>query len=334
MMILAADIGGTKTLLALAQPVPDRPARIAFEARYASGDFTDFTALLKHFAADAAAQSHEFVALSAACIGVAGPVDQGTAKVTNLPWTLDAAELSAELDGIPVTLVNDFAAAAAGTIALGPSDMQCLQAGSVDPAAPRAVLGAGTGLGVAALIPGGGGWTVLPSEGGHIAFAPADPQQDELWQWLYRREPRVSAERLLSGSGLADIYRWTLARDGTRDEAGLLAMADPACAISARAIAQTESAAAHAVELFCAIFGAFAGDVALLYGARGGVYIAGGIAVHLRALLSNSRFLKSFNAKGVHAALMHTLPLHVVTEPRLGLLGAIALATSSHVVIA
>lgn len=333
-MILAADIGGTKTLLALAQPVPGRPARIVFEARYASGDFADFTAVLRRFAEDAAAQAHELVTLTAACIGLAGPVLQGRAQLTNLPWTLDAAELSQELDGIPVKLANDFAATAAGTIALEPSDMLCLQMGTAEPAAPRAVLGAGTGLGVAALVPNGIGWTVLPGEGGHVAFAPTDPQQDELWQWLYAQEPRVSAERLLSGSGLADIYRWTLARDGARDEAGLLAMGDPACAISARAIAQAESAAAHAVELFCAIYGAFAGDVALFYGARGGVYVAGGIAVHLRAMLSNSRFLKSFNAKGVHAALMHTFPLQVVTEPRLGLLGAIALATSADVVIA
>jgi glucokinase len=328
-MILCGDIGGTKTLLALAADAADAP-QVVFERRYASNDYADLDGMIDVFLAEARSAGQPVKALAAACFGVAGPVDDGRAKVTYLPWVLDAGALAGRHDLPSVLLLNDFAAAAAGIATLGPGDLVTLQAGEPLAHAPRAVLGAGTGLGVAFLLPEGGGWRTLAGEGGHVGFAPADEEQIALWQFLHRRHERVTAERVLSGSGLVDVYRFVSSERMPPESPDPLAAEVPAAAIAAAARAHPSGAAAHSLGLFAAVYGAFAGDLALTVMARGGVFLAGGIAPKILPWLRQAGFAAAFNAKEAHSALAASMPVHVVVNERLGLQGAAWLALAAE----
>jgi glucokinase len=308
-VILCGDIGGTHARLALAEPGTTQPIR---ERHYHCVDFPDFEPLLADFLA------REQVRISTGCLAVAGPIgdDGRSARLTNLPWRIDAAALAAAFGITRLDLANDFTAAALGITACPTGALVPLQAGQPLAGAPRLVVGAGTGLGMAVLVPTADGWQVLPGEGGHVAFGPTDPTQAELWQQLYRLHGRVTAERVVSGPGLEAIYRY-------------LAPGEPAA--TAEAISQSASADRHgtggrAVDLFLAAYGAFAGDMAMALMARGGVYLAGGIAAKLLPLLADSPFLERFNAKAEHAQLVRKMPVTIVTDPILGLRGAAILA--------
>jgi glucokinase len=326
--VLAGDIGGTKTLLALAQADGDLP-RIVFEQRYASGGFGDFESMLDTFLAEARAAGATVEPLDHACFGVAGPIDGRRAKPTYLPWTLDADRLSQRLGSGGSTLVNDFAAAAAGVLTLAPDELVTLQAGSPQPHAPRVVVGAGTGLGVAILVHGGDrsndDWQVISGEGGHVGFAPGNEEQVELWHCLRQRHERVTVERVVCGAGLVDIYRCLVASGRAPDQPDPLQAADAAASIAAAASRQ-EQTALHAMRMFVEAYGAFAGDLGLTVMARGGVFIAGGIAPKILPWLSEGPFLAAFNAKKGHAALTRAMPVFVVTNEKLGLRGAARLA--------
>ncbi len=306
-MRLCGDIGGTKVLLALVDDAGD----ISGERRLASADFSTFNSLLGEFLRGAGAN------ISGGCLALAGPVadDGRSAKITNLPWTIDAAALEREFAIGPgrLTLVNDFAGAAMGVTVAGPEDLVTLQAGAPDPAGVKLVVGAGTGMGMAVLIPEGGSFRVLPSEGGHVGFAPADEAQTRIWSALMEEHGRVTCERVISGPGLAAIHR-VLA--GERLEAA---------AVSERALAG-DAGALRSVDVFLSAYGAFAGDMAMAVMARGGVYLAGGIAAKLLPLLRSGTFLAAFNAKAEHAALVSRMAVHVATDPLLGLRGAARLA--------
>jgi glucokinase len=180
-------------------------------------------------------------------------------------------------------------------------------------------LGAGTGLGVAFLMMQEGNWRVVPGEGGHMGFAPRDEEQSALWNELRSEFGRVTAETVVSGPGLARIHRHVCRAAGFAPDAE---PKEPA-AISAAALAGNDPLAARSVEIFLSCYGAFAGDLALAVLARGGVYLCGGVAPKLLPLFRASGFLNAFNAKGCHAALAESMPVHVVTEERLGLLGAL-----------
>lgn len=314
MLILGGDIGGTKTLLAIAEPggLP------RFERRYPSQDYGDFDTLLTDFLAEARSSGFD-APIRAAAFGVAGPVAANRAQLTYLPWFLDGAAIAARFGMGAVTLANDFAAAAAGIASLAPEQVVTLQAGSPLLDAPRVALGAGTGLGVAFLLPQGGHWRVVPGEGGHLGFAATDEAQVALWRELQAEFGRVTAETVVSGPGLARIYRH-LSRI-----AGRARDMEPA-AISAAALTADDPVATRTVEMFLTCYGAFAGDLALSVLARGGVYLCGGVAPKLLPLIPGSGFLEAFGAKGCHAGLGAAMPVHVVTEERLGLLGALRLA--------
>lgn len=328
-LLLAGDIGGTKTLLALAQaPDEARSGIFVFERRYPSRDYADFAELLERFLEDARATLGQAPRLSAACLGVAGPITGQRVKVTYLPWTLDAGALGRRFGLGKVRLVNDFAAAASGIPHLPRDRLVTLQAGKPDPGAPRVAIGAGTGLGVAALVGEGDDLRVLAGEGGHIGFAPADGAQLELWRYLHRLHGRVSAERVISGPGLAAIYRFLVQRAGDDADPALLAADDPSAAIAEAALGRNDPRALRALDLFIAAYGAFAGDLALAYLARGGVYLAGGIAPKILPRLAAGGFSRAFGDKGEHAALMPDFPVHVVTDEKLGLRGAAASAAS------
>lgn len=307
-MILCGDVGGTKTLLGVA-----RDGRVLADRRYANADFPDFSAVLARFMADTQTDA---TAIRRACFAVAGPIadDGASARLTNLPWTLAAADLARDFGLPPPRLVNDFAAAAVGAVTAGTDTLVSLQAGEFLPAAPRLVVGAGTGLGMAIVLPVGDRWRCIPGEGGHVAFAPGDEQQAALWRHLQQRHGRVTWERVVSGPGLAAIHEFLGGPVLAPEEVAASALTHPA------------GSARRALEIFLSAYGAFAGDMALACLARGGVFLAGGIAGKLLDLLPASGFLAAFNAKAEHAAIAARMPLHVATDPRLGLHGAMILA--------
>ena len=326
MKVLAGDIGGTKTLLALMAVEPGH-CRVLRQARYASGRYPDFESLLHQFLAEAGEEAVRH--LEAACIAVAGPVREGKAQVTNLPWRLDAQVL-ADILGTPrVCLLNDFAAVGHGIEALGEEDTALLQAGRPEARGNRAVIGAGTGLGQAILVWQGGGYTVLPTEGGHADFAPTDELQAALWEDLRRRLGRVSYEHVLSGPGLERIFRFLCRhRDAEpRPElAAALSGGDAPAAVAQAGLAGSDPLAQEALGLFVSVYGAQAGNLALAALATGGLYVAGGIAPKILPALRGEAFLRAFRAKAPMEDLMAAVPVRVVTDPQVGLRGAALVA--------
>ncbi|PKO83717.1 MAG: glucokinase [Betaproteobacteria bacterium HGW-Betaproteobacteria-11] len=307
-MILGGDIGGTKVLLGLMEA-----GRPVIERRYASADFSGFEAVLARFLREAACDPRQ---ITATCLALAGPLadDGRTARLTHLPWHIDSEALARRFGLPPIRLVNDFAAAALAAVMAPAAQRSTLQPGIPLAAAPCLVVGAGTGLGMAIALPEGQRWRIIPGEGGHAAFAPADDEQLALWRHLTARHGRVGWEMVVSGPGLAAIHEFIAGESLPPEE------------ISARALASADGAARRALELFLAAYGAFAGDMALACLARGGVFLAGGIAGKLLPALHDGPFLEAFNAKAEHAALAARMPIHVISDPALGLHGAFSLA--------
>ncbi len=321
MPILAGDIGGTKTLLQLKDG-----ARVLFERRFDSTAFADFAAVLATFLDQAAREGLGDV--SAACIGVAGPVEGNRARVTNLPWRLDAEALAARF-GIPrLRLINDFQAVGYGLETLGDDDLRVLQRGEARAGAPRALIGAGTGLGEGILVWSGDHYEVLASEGGHVDFAPTDALQRALLAWLSERQPRVSYEDIVSGPGLETLYRFHAAHFAGQVPATLLATLEQGggAAVISRAAEQGDVLAGQTLDMFVKIYGAQAGNLALTCLAAGGVYIAGGIAPRLAERLSRGIFMAAFRDKGKMGELLARYPVYVVMNPRVGLQGAAEMA--------
>ncbi len=320
---LAGDIGGTKTRLLLARCHGQAP-EVLFEQRYGSGEFRDFDLLLEDFLR-AAPQPTQ---VQAACLGVAGPVLDGAVSVTNLPWRLEAESLSQRLRA-PVRLINDFDATARGIDHLRAQDLVCLQQGTLVANGPRLVIGAGTGLGISFSLNMGKGYQVIPTEAGRNAFAPTTPEQVELWQHLYAHHARATFELLLSGKGLMRIYDFICLQRGVAEDVSIGAAVDPAAEIVQRSGepgTHGHEACAAAVDLFLQIYGARAGDLALTILARGGVFIAGGIAPKLLARLQSGVFMEAFLSKGIHSKFVRNVPVHVVTNERVAVLGSLATA--------
>jgi glucokinase len=306
-MELVADIGGTKTLLGVVRDGGPQLIR-----RFDNDTAPAFHVLVENYLSDLPAAQRERI--GAACFAVAAPITGSPVRLTNrMNWQIDRAQLSALLGGAEVLLVNDFAAAAKGLGGLHSEDLATLQPGTAVAHGLRLCLGPGTGFGVAALD----AETVLVSEGGHIGFAPIDGQQADLWRFLGGEHRRVTVERLCSGPGLLAIYRYCLIRSGHALPQDL-----DASEVLRRAREAHEADATLAVRLLVRILGAVAGDLALTFLARGGVYLAGGIAPRLLPELTGDTFLESFNDKAEHAALVRGMPVHVVLRQDLPLLGA------------
>jgi len=327
-MLVAGDLGGTKALLLLATR-RRRKWTPLLERRYVASEFSGFSAMLARFLDECRALGKRELQLTHACFGAAGPVAGNRIQMTNLPWLLDGGAIAAEFGIGRVKLVNDFAAAAAGVDGLEPGDSVELQRGELVPDAPRVVLGAGTGLGVAYTFVQGGRRCVVAGEGGHAGFAPADDMQSGLRQALQAQLGRVSAEHVVSGPGLMRIYAYLCDCEAPGSALVEEVRKTGAAAVSRRALAGADPLAARALDIFLACYGALAGDHALNVMARGGVYIAGGIARQVLDRLQAGGFLAAFHAKGAHAQLMRKMPVHVVTTERLGLLGAALLAARS-----
>ncbi|MFP5381203.1 MAG: glucokinase [Gammaproteobacteria bacterium] len=320
MHLIAGDIGGTKSELAWVEDGQPDGAQQRCERVYPSADFASIEALLRQFMRDAgpAARPERFL------LAVPGPVDGQRARLTNLDWTLDAEALGRDLGGAAVRLVNDFEAASAGVTGLGPDDVLALNPQPAEARGVRAITGAGTGLGLAfALDDTSGRAHICPSEGGHVDFAPADARQVRLLDALRARHGHVSWERVASGSAFDDLYRFCCAEAGKR----LPDAPVDGAALSERAGAGDVVANA-ALDLFVELYGAWVGNVALLFQPRGGLYVAGGVSRQLRGRLQTPRFLAAATDKGRMRGVVERTPIFLVTTERLGVRGAIALGRS------
>ena len=319
MLVVAGDIGGTKSLLAAARPGDGR-FEIVAERRFASTAYPDLAPIVREFTSELAE------AAGAACFGVPGAVADGECRTPNLPWFLAESALQRDTGIARVHLINDFAAAALGVLALPPAALVELQAGARVEHGTRAVIGAGTGLGQAILFWDGHGYRVNPTEAGHGGFAAQGELQHALALSLEPRYLPVSVERIVSGPGLVRIYDFLVARGvATSPTAGdVHQSADPAACIAERAAAGDDLSATQALELFVDAYGAEAGSLALRVLATGGVYVAGGIAPKLLPRLQDGTFMRGFSRKGRVRELMARFPVHVVLDPRVGLLGALA----------
>jgi len=306
-MKLVGDIGGTRSRLALS----DGKALHQVDV-FANDDHADFATLLGAYLARTGVRP------DGGCLAVAGPIadDRRSATLTNRGWSIALPSLEARFGLSDLRLVNDFAAAAMGVTVDTDDDPLCIQVGMPVADAQRLVIGAGTGLGVASLIQLNGSWQVLPGEGGHIGFAPQDETQDGLCRWLRAQHGRVIIEHVVSGSGLAAIHDYLHGRKLTPAEVAQNAQ-------------QGDIQALASFDLFASVYGAVAGDYALARMARGGVFLAGGIAAANIELMQRDAFTKAFNAKGVHTKLAERMPIQIVTEPLLGLHGAAALSAQA-----
>lgn len=313
--VLAGDIGGTKTLLALAHWDAGRLC-IEREARFRTGDYAALTPMVREFLSGATPR--------AACFGVACPISGRRIKLTNGAFWIDADEIAHDCAIAQVRLINDFAAIGYGLDALAASELEMLQNGAIRPQAPRVLLGAGTGLGQAILVWQGDRYEVLSTEGGHADFAPVDEVQIELWRALAKRYGHVSYERLLSGQGLIDIFEHFAATAKPSPEllAALHAGDDSAAIISEFGLSLRDPIATDTLEHFARIYGQQAGNLALTTLAEGGVYIAGGIAPKLIRKLKEGGFMEAFRAKGRYRDWLSGLQVAVVMNPKVGLLGA------------
>jgi glucokinase len=318
--VLAGDIGGTKTLLGLYR-VEDGALALLRKKLYATRDFKTLEEVASDFLSGAPA-------IDAACFGVPGPIIGGVSHATNVPWTMEEQALAQAL-GVPgARLINDLEATAYGMLQLKASDMALLQTGDAPAApAPIAVIAAGTGLGEAGLVPlENGRWRSIATEGGHSDFAPRGPEQIELLEFLSKEFDHVSFERVLSGPGLVNIYKFLKSR-GTDAEPQWLTdefagAADAAAVISDAALKGRDARCVEALRVFVDIYGAEAANLTLKFMALGGVYVGGGIAPKILARLTTGDFVRAFLAKGRLDKVLARIPVRVSLNPSAGLIGA------------
>jgi glucokinase len=326
-VILAGDIGGTKAQFALFERGA-HPRSPVSEDRLPTAGSPSLDAIVREFLGRSGTKPDRIV------LGIAGPVHDNACITTNLPWHVDGNAMSESL-GAPVTLLNDLEATAWGLELLGPADLVSLQAGTPTPG-NRALIAAGTGLGEAILMWDGAAWHPMASEGGHTDFAPRDALEDELLHWLRGKYGRVSYERVLSGPGLADLYRFF--REVRRgDEPAEIAMrfdrADqPAAVVTETALDGSCERSRLVLDRFVQVYGAEAGNLALKSLALGGVFVGGGIAPRMIPALIRGGFAHAFFEKGRLSPVLTRIPVSVVLDTRTAMWGAAAraLANSSH----
>lgn len=325
--LLAGDIGGTKTALYLYARTPDGTYREVVSARYVSAEHSGLLPIVHDFMRTSSARAG-VETLRAAAFGIAGPVDAGVCKTTNLPWVVDAQHLTGSL-GAPVGLINDFQAVGLGIGELPESDFEVLQPGVREPTEPIAILGAGTGLGEVIVLPSTPHPRVIASEGGHVDFAPRTDLEVDLLRFLWGRHRRVSIERLVSGPGIKALYDFVVfAKLAPESETirARLENEDASRVIGEEAIARTDVACEKAVDLFVSLYGSEAGNLALKVLPRGGLFVAGGIAPKLIAKLRDGSFMRAFFDKGRLSSVLQNLHVAVVMNPLVGVLGARSLA--------
>jgi glucokinase len=323
-VILAGDVGGTKTRLGLFRIVGGR-VRPLRQSSYASQLAPDLGTLMRSFL-DEGRERPEVCA-----VGVAGPVVHGRSHVVNLPWSVGEAELATACGFRRTRVLNDLEATGWALPALSARQVARITPGLRPKPGNAAVIAAGTGLGMAILVRDGARWLVSASEGGHQDFAPRNPAESALLAFAHKElRGHVSVERLVSGDGIARIYRFLTTTGRVRETAGmrrrLAASPDPNAAISEAALAGRDRAAARALEWFVELYGAAAGNLALSARSIGGMFVAGGIAPKILPALKRGSFLRSFREKGRLSALLAGIPIKVVLDDKAALLGAAACA--------
>ncbi len=318
-MILAGDIGGTKTVLAL-YPLNGPRWQEAHEIRYPSGEYESLEEIISAFLDETEHRPH------AATFGVAGPVIAGSAKITNLPWTIDAATIAEQFQIPRVHILNDLAATATAVPHLTEDNLITVHPGVADPTGVKLVIAPGTGLGEAFLIHAGERWHVCPTEGGHASFAPGNLEQVDLAAFLERRHGHVSVERVASGSGIPNLYDFLIA-SGRYPEPDWLkveldAVNDRTPMIMDTAIQQGTPICVAALDLFVRILGGEVGNMALNVFATGGVYLGGGLPPRMVERLREADFRDAMCAKGRFRELLEQIPVHIIMDPKAGLHGA------------
>ena len=323
-MFIAGDIGGPKTLLGLFDPAGDRPRPITVRA-FGTLDYDDLSSMIAEFVEDdAVGQS----SIASACFGVAGPVIDEAATLTNVPWKVDARRVKSRFPFERVMLLNDLQAMAYSVPVLERSEVHVLQEGAPLAGGNIAVIAAGTGLGEAMLHHvNGRGYIPSPSEGGHADFPARNEREIGLLRDLIVRYGRVDVERVVAGPGLVNIYRFTHARSCAASID--LADADAPAAISTAALDGRCADCAAALDLFVDAYGAEAGNLALRVVSTGGVYIGGGIAPKILPALANGAFIRAFRAKPPLEAMLEAMPVKVILNAKAGLLGAAVYAAST-----
>ncbi len=323
-MILAGDVGGTKTILALFESEGDGLKCVKKE-QFPSAQYQTFTELLTSFLADA-----KDIQITAACIGVAGIVVDGRCETTNLPWVLSSKDIGERVNSQHVWLLNDLEATAWGLLDLPEHNFVELNPDAQQQQGNIAVVAAGTGLGEAIIAWDGTTHHVLASEGGHADFAPTSEQEIALLKHLLLTHPEhVSWERLISGEGLINIYQFlkhvNLAETNPETEQQMVER-DPAAVIGEAGVAGNDALCVEALTLFCRLYGAESGNMALKCLPYGGVYLAGGIGAKILPVLQQGEFMRGFLAKGRCRAMLQKIPVKVCTNPEVALLGALSYA--------
>jgi glucokinase len=343
-LLLAGDLGGTKTILRLvnaetSEPQSESLLKTLYEFRYLSREFSHLVPMVRQFLAEAAEQLGDLPPPQTACFAIAGPVVNATSsKLTNLGWSLEAADLQEALSIPQVRLINDFAAVGCGLPGLSSTDLHTLQAGEPKKFAPIGVIGAGTGLGQGYLVHQANGYQVYSSEGGHVDFAPRSELEFQLMRYLMEKHNigRISVERVVSGQGIVSIYQFLRDRQFATEspEVGEVIQqweqemghseksVDPAAAIATAALEQRDRLSERTMQMFVESYGAEAGNLALKLLPNGGLYVAGGIAAKILPLLEEYGFLEAFINKGRMRPLLEMIPVHVVLNPQVGLIGS------------
>jgi glucokinase len=341
-LLIAGDIGGTKTILRLVQAQSPTQIKNLYQATYPSAKYPDLVPIVEAFLIEAAAQLGALVGalapIESACFGIAGPVVNNTSNVTNLGWKLQGDRIAQELHIPKVSLINDFASVGYGVLGLQDEDLVTLNVGESDAEAPIAVIGAGTGLGQGFLIHGQTGYQVFSSEGGHADFAPRTELEFQLSRYLMAKfgVDRLSVERVVSGQGIVSIYQFLRDRGTAKEsleisqaihqwesEIGLSAKTiDPGAVIGAGALEAGDPLCLQTLEMFVDAYGAEAGNLALKLLPYGGLYIAGGIGAKLLPLMEEGQFMRSFLHKGRMRSLLEAVPVHLILNPQVGLIGS------------
>jgi glucokinase len=318
-MILAGEIGATRTRLAAFDTESNR-LKCVVEKTYPSQEHTGLAEILPQFTRT------EGIPVHSACFGVAGPVRDGRSKISNLPWTIDAKELAAQLKLPAVGLLNDLEAYAYGIDALESKDFVSISSGSENAEGNRAVISAKTGLGMAGLFWDGFRHHPFACEGGHADFSPRDPVQIELLAYLQKKYGRVSCERVLSGPGIHDIYDFLRATKKAEEPVDLRdqlnAVADPSPLISRLALERKFPICEQTLSIFVDVFGAEAGNCALRYMTTGGIYIGGVIAAKIAPKMQDGTFMMAFLDKGRMESILKDMPVQIITNDDCGLIGA------------
>jgi glucokinase len=321
-MILAGDIGGTKTNLGLFD-IADGVLTLRSQQKFPSKRYAGLESIVDEFMTGAGGPS-----LAAACFGVAGPVVDGRSVTPNLPWVVESMSLASRLKLDSVALINDLEATAHGIAELKPEEFATLNKGT--PETGNAVLiAAGTGLGTASLFWDGEKFVPSASEGGHIDFAPRDQLETQLLQNQMEIHGHVSVERVLSGPGLFNIYDF-LRSTSYGEESPLVAerlkLDDPSSVVAKAALAGECPTCEKALDMFASIYGATAGNIALMLRAVAGVYVGGGIAPKILDKLKDGTFMKAFTSKGRLSSLLEAIPVRVILNDKTALLGAARVA--------